>query len=249
MNGLTFTFAVGAGLVAASAMGDDGGKIDPISTDRPSFSDGPVIVPVGHFQVESGFTRTSFPGGTSNTFPEVLARLALSSRFEIRLINFTYQAGNAPTGFQDPAIGFKYQLLGGRNSVALVGLSTAPLGSPALRTNRSQPTGKVAWEYAAHAATTFGANVSASNLGDSPGRFSQYYVSAYVNRAFSWRTGGYLEWYDVMPTAKDGPSANFADIGATYLLDNSTQVDFRIGSGFDERRDGWYVGAGISYRF
>jgi len=239
-------------LCGVRAIAEDKGSLAPIGTDRPSFSDGPQIVPLGHLQLESGFTHASAAGNTSQTFPEMMYRLALSERFEVRLINVSYESdhgGGGASGFQDSAIGFKYQFLSGRQTAALVGLSTLPTGSRDFRTSRPQPTVKVAWEYASNTATTLGANLSVSDLGPNPERFTQYYVSAYINRTFSPKAGGFLEWYDVTPLEKDGTGGNFADVGTTYLLDNSTQVDFRIGSGFNERRDGWYLGAGISHRF
>ncbi len=45
----------------------------PIVTDRPSFSDGPFIVPRGRWQVETGVAATNIGGGVRlNTFGEAL---------------------------------------------------------------------------------------------------------------------------------------------------------------------------------
>lgn len=240
-------------VLSSVGLGDDDKKSAfPISTDRPSFSDGPVIVPVGHFQIESGYTFNRAGGTTLQTIPELMARMALSDRFEVRLLNVTYATlGDQARGdgLEDPAIGFKYQVLSGRNTVALVGLSTMPAGAAVFRVNRSQPTAKVAWEYSATTATTLGANLAVSDLGPSEARFTQYTATAYVNEAFTDRTGGFVEWYDLAPTQYAGSNGSFGDVGVTYLLDKATQIDFRVGSGFNQRRDGWYVGAGFSYRF
>jgi hypothetical protein len=66
-----------------------------ISTDRPSFSDGTGIVPLGHLQVETGYTFTlrdrNDVENQRHNAPEVHARVAIAEdRFELRFLTSGY---------------------------------------------------------------------------------------------------------------------------------------------------------------
>lgn len=222
---------------------------DQISTDRPSFSDGTAIVPKGRWQLEVGYTNTKYDGSRLETFGETLFRFPVSDRFEVRLLNLTYnRATGSVEGWQDGAIGFKYKLVSGaprRPEWTLVGLTTVPSGSRAFRQDKAQPTVKLAGYLQLDPTTGVGWNLVASSLVG----YEQYAVSGYLSKTLSAKTSVFAELYRVMPTAKDGPNADFADAGVTYLLNKATQIDFRVGTGFNSGRDGSWFGFGISYRF
>jgi len=252
MMNRTLFFALLA--VSASAGAQDN-SVPPISTDRPSFSDGTAIVPKGRWQIEAGYTNTKFDGSRLETFGEAMFRFPVSDRLEIRLLNFTYgraTGGGTVEGWQDPSIGFKYKLVNGSLHKAewtLVGLSTVPAGSREFRQKQTQPTVKLAGYLQLDATTGVGWNVVASSLVADDTRFGQYSVSGYVSKTLSDRTSVFGEIYRIMPEAKDGPDANFADAGVAYLLGKDTQIDFRLGTGFDSGRDGAWFGFGIAHRF
>ncbi|MHB8637939.1 MAG: transporter [Fimbriimonadaceae bacterium] len=230
----------------------------PISTDRPSFSDAASLVPVGHPQVETGFTYTGFSAGHTVTVGEALFRYAVACRFELRVSNVTdqfVQLGGSASGLVDPAAGFKYKLVDGvytghnrRPDVTLVGQTSLPGGAPAFRVDRAQPTGLVAWAYNLDSSTTVGGNFVASDLGAARARFTQYAASLYASRGITSAVTLFGEVYGLFPEAAGGSSALFGDAGAAYLLNVRTQLDFRVGAGFNAGRDGMWVGAGVSYR-
>jgi len=240
--------------VAAGAHGQDSSGF-PISTDRPSFSDGTAIVPKGRWQLEVGYTNTKFDGSQLETFGETLFRFPVSDRFEIRLLNLTYgriTGGGEAEGWQDGALGFKYKLVNGgpkRPEWTLVGLTTVPSGARVFRQDKYQPTLKLAGYLQLDPTTGVGWNLVASSLAAGDDRFSQYAVSGYVAKTLNAKAAVFAELYRVMPTAKDGPDADFADAGVTYLLNKATQIDFRVGTGFNSGRDGSWFGFGIAYRF
>lgn len=244
----TLFFALAA--ISANAIAQD-----TISTDRPSFSDGTSIVPKGRWQIEAGYTNTKFDGSRFETFGETMFRFPVSDRFEIRLFNLTYgraTGGGTTEGWQDPAVGFKYKLVSGALHKAewtLVGLTTVPAGSREFRQDKTQPTVKLAGYLQLDATTGVGWNLVASSLAAGDTRFGQYAVSGYVSKALNAKAAVFGELYSVMPTTKDGPDASFADAGVTYLLNKNTQVDFRVGTGFNSGRDGSWFGFGIAYRF
>jgi len=224
----------------------------PISTDRPSFSDGTSIIPKGRWQVEMGYTNTQFRRSRFETVGEMLVRLPVSDRMELRLSNVGFGRSSDADGWLDPVVGFKYKLLNGslgKPEWALIAQTTVPAGSRDFRQDETQPTVKLAGYLQLDPLTGLGGNLVASSLSDGTDRFGQYAVSAYLTRSLNSRTGAFFEMYHVTPTAKDGPHSTGFDAGVTYLVDKATQVDFRIGSTFDPGRDGTYFGFGIGYRF
>ena len=218
-----------------------------ISTDRPSFSDGTLIVPKGHWQLESGATWNRVSGANSSTIGEFLLRFPTSDRFELRLLNLSL--ATPANQWLDPLLGFKLKLVNGQPDLALVVQSTVPTGGTAFRADRWQPTVKLAWYRQSDPKTGFGGNFIASDLGPNGARFTQWAASLYVSRTLDDLTGCFAEVYGLAPLSSGGPNAGFFDLGLTRLLNPSTQVDLRFGSGFNVSRDGWFVGAGVGVRF
>jgi len=232
----------------------------PISTDRPTFSDATTIVPVGHPQIESGVTDTYLQGTHTVTYGEIIYRQALSDEFEIRLVNLTYAqytaSGYSANGFFDPSIGFKWKFQDGvytgknrRPELGIELLTSVPIGAAPFRTNAFQPSGRLLVQYNTDANTQLFANLIVGTFGADSNAFVQFAFSEGVSYQLNPRFGLFFEAYSLLPEVQAGPTGSYADVGFTYLLNKRTQVDFRVGSGFDERRDGNFIGAGLSYRY
>lgn len=153
----------------------------------------------------------------------------------------------------DPWIGLKYRfqtgVAGKSPDLALVAQSTLPLGSEDFLVRRSQPSLRFAAYQQLTTTDGVGVEVGYSNLGPGGATFDQWAFSGYWARTFNARTAGFAEIYHITPISAGGPSGTFADAGLTYLLDKATQIDFRVGSGLNQKRDGWFIGAGIAFRF
>lgn len=229
----------------------------PIATDRPSFSDSSSLMPMGRYQVEMGGTYYRVGGSGFGTFPELLFRAPLSDRFELRLVNVNYTAveGGSGSGYQDPAVGFKVRLSRlnrrptGEPELALVGLLQVPTGTRGYRADTVQPTIKLAAYVPISATDGFGGNLVVGFFSPKDAQFTQYAASVYWAHTFSPRLASFVETYGLAPVSYGGENGGFADAGFTYLLDKRTQVDIRYGTGFDEKRDGHFFGAGIAFRF
>lgn len=236
--------------MAGSALAQDG---LPITTDRPSFSDGTLIVPKGRWQIEAGYTFNDVNGSRFETYGELLFRFHLSDRAEFRLSNVSLGRSSDADGILDPILGVKLKLQNGVTGqspdLVLILQSTAPAGDRAFRVDRAQPTVKLAFFQQADATTGIGGNLIASDLGIDSGQFTQYAVSVYLAKTLNAKTSAFLEVYRLMPLSDGGPDANFADAGVAYLVNPRTQVDFRLGTGFDQERGGWFFGLGVAYRF
>ncbi len=70
--------------------GSPDAALPPISPNRPTFSDGTSLIPVGHAQIEIGYTFTQrSQGGTDsdrNNLGELTARYRVSESVEARLL-------------------------------------------------------------------------------------------------------------------------------------------------------------------
>lgn len=228
----------------------------PIVVDRPSFTDATSIMPKGRFQLEGGYTFLKINKSETQTIGELLLRIPLQDNLELRLFNVGYAsanvAGGGGTGLVDPSVGLRYRIKSGvpgkSQDIALVAQTTIAAGSSDWRVKRSQPTVKVAGYYQIDPMNGIGWNVVYSDLGTKGSRFAQWALSGCWSRVVNTKTGAFLEVYRVMPTGKRGPEATFSDAGLTYLINKATQVDFRFGTGFNQKRDGWFLGAGIAIR-
>jgi hypothetical protein len=173
----------------------------------------------------------------------------VSDKFELRLVGVSY--GFAPSdtrGWLDPSLGFKYRLYQGNCEVTFVGQTTVPVGESSLRTNEWNPTAKIAWTKAL-GTDTWGGNVVVSRVGSGDGRFTQSALSLFVSRPINSRFSLTPEIWVVDRVAKGERSGVFASLAGTYLLNNDTQLDLRLGTGLNQRRDGWFLQGGISIRF
>lgn len=229
----------------------------PISTDRPSFTDGTGIIPQGRWQIETGYTFAKAGRAEFQSIGELLLRLPLQERVELRLSNLAFGranvAGGGGQGLLDASIGVKYRFQSGTPGkspdLALVAQTTLPTGSDDFRVRRSQPSVRIASYQQISSVDGLGAEVGYSSLGPTKGTFDQWAFSAYWSRALNAKTGVFAEIYHLTPVTLEGPSATFLDAGVSLLIDKATQIDFRVGSGVNRERDGWFVGAGIAVRF
>lgn len=224
----------------------------PIATDRPGFSDGSNVVGARTFQIETGFFRTYVGGGVSTSLGDGLFRLGITDDFELRIIGVAYGFG-IPRGeaLLDPSIGFKYRLQrpeGRRGEITFLAQTAVPIGENELRADKWNPTFKLLWTTPV-GTDTLGGNLVTSSIGPTGSVFRQNVVTLFFSRPVSGRLTltGELFGIDKVSLADNG--GGFASIAGTYLLDNDRQFDLRIGSGFNQRRDGWFLQAGFSQRF
>lgn len=224
----------------------------PIATDRPGFSDGSNVVGYRGFQVESGYFRTFLNGGDTISFGDTLIRYGTSKNFEVRVIGLSYGfAPGSTQSFLDPSLGFKYRLQEGSASqpeITFIGQTTVPIGSHPIRANSYNPTAKIAWTKAV-GSDTFGGNLVYSKNGPSGGHFDQAAISLFLSHPLNSRLALTPEIWGVNRVAAGGSGGAFASLAGTYLLSADTQIDLRIGSGFNQNRDGWFIQTGVSWRF
>ncbi|MBY0112921.1 MAG: transporter [Phycisphaerales bacterium] len=245
-----------------------------IATDRPSFSDTAGIAPVGHFQLETGYTFTLRDRDGVETHrhngPELLARVGLlDDRLELRATTSGHVwsrtddgtgAGFASTeGFSDVAVGFKLKLIdqdGLLPRLAVEGITTVGAGRRGISSGRAEPTIKLIWAYDLEKLwgdrwKGFGVygNVNLAYPTTDGDRFVQGAASACGTYAINDTIGVFAEYYLLGPAAKGTDAAHSIDVGGTYLINTRTQLDARMGFGLNRTADNVYVGVGISVLF
>lgn len=224
----------------------------PIATDRPGFSDGSNVVGKGVNQIEVGFFRTVVSGDSTTTLPDLLFRHGLTEDFELRLVGLTYGFAPADTrGFLDPSVGFKVRLQrpsGKRGELTFEAQTTVKTSDDPLRANAWNPTFKLL-------ATTpvgndsIGANLVWSRVGPDGSQFDQTALAISYARTLTARTALTYEVWSVDHFALGEKSAFYGSLALTYTPNIDSQWDIRIGSGFNQARDGWFLQGGYSVRF
>ncbi len=243
------------------ALAQDGwsGLEDSISPDRPDFTEGTGLIPVGHVQVEGGVTLARVEDEDSTSLGEVLVRFGIGERSEARigLGSYTRVDGEFAdvSGFEDPALELKIrfteeagELAPGQPAVALVLGTSVPVGDKELTSDEWVPTAIFAFDWDL-GRFGLGANLGGSYETGDDDRFVQAFGSLSAGFSVTDRLGTYLEWYGFSEEEKDGPSTHYVDGGISFLINNDLMVDARIGTGLNDADPDWYAGVGASVRW
>lgn len=259
-SGWAAGLAMGLCCVARPAPGLAQGADEPLATDRPDTTETPYVVPRGMVQVESGYTYTRSGDDREHALGEVLVRVPVSRKAELRfgVPSYLWQraGGVRATGFDDAFFGAKFALSPGgkgwkKPATALLVGTSLPTGARAFRENGLQPEAVLAasWELCPTAALS-------SNLGyvrakDGGVRFDQVFGTLSVGVSLSDKCGAFAEVFGFTKADATGKGAKYADTGLTYLINDNFQLDARVGIGLNNQVGGpdYFLGAGVSRRF
>lgn len=222
-----------------------------ISTERPSFSVGADAVPAGHVQFESGYLYSSDSADKTQTFPNLQVRVGLLDGVEGWLLTDGYvQSDTGEDGLTGVRAGAKFEVLHQEQD----GLSLAiqpSLGIPGGDVpggGKFDPRVEVAAEYKLTDDVRLLANVSAAGVTDEAGRqTAEFATSLLASYSPAKRLGLFVEYFAIYSDV-DVATHN-ADVGATYLLNDNTQIDVVFGTGLNSHATDFFVGAGYSFRF
>lgn len=254
MKGLSRLFvilALAAAVPPAAARADCSTIADPIDTDRPDSPDDSATVPVGSLQIENGVGVSRGGGATSLDLPETRLRLGVQSCTEVLvgLPDYTRSNGQGAHGPGDLAAGIKHQVedlpepfqLWAEIGVALP-TGARNIGGRGVQPYVQIPASVDLWEGA-----TLAAQYVATFHPDDVETAPEHEASLDLEVDVSDRFGLFLEYTG---TYRHGESpVNTADLGATYRLDQTRQVDFLVGRGLNAAAPDWYFSIGYSLRF
>lgn len=222
----------------------------PLVTDRPDFTESASVVPA--LQVEAGYTLTGRGGLRDHELGELLVRLPLHQRAELRVGLGSWQWSAAPgpesSGFGDGFLGTKLLLLDGGAGGLLPGT--------ALIVGSSVPTGRDSedWQPEAILALAWdarevgiGANLGYARSAAPEGSFDQGIVSLAVGVPLHPRLSLFLETFTLSRERPGGEPAYFGDGGLAWLLGPELQLDARLGRRLEAGGE-HFVGVGASWR-
>lgn len=257
-----FVLLLGSG-VGLRAQQERGATPEPLTSDRPGFSDGVNILPAGLFQLESGFSLSgqSDRNSVDRTFiaGTPTLRLGLGRRLELRFggdgfRHYSHREGQdyeGAAGASDFSAGVKFALAsehGLRPALSLISVTSLPAGDARFTSSGVDPTLKLAWSKTLSESTAASGNVVVSSLTDSGARFTQRAVSFQLSRGL-WRNwGGFWEAYLVTPVDRGGDGAWTFDTGVSHPLGRNAQFDVSVGQQIVPLARCWFVGAGLVVR-
>jgi len=255
---LGFAFgALLAGLCPMWAQAAD----EPLVTDRPDFTESPFVVAKGRVQVEGGYTYTRTGDDREHALGEVLVRVPMSKKAELRLgvPSYLWQRGGGAraVGFDDGLWEAKFALSPGggkgwkKPATALLFGTSLPIGARAFRENGLQPQAIFAAQWELCPAASLGANLGYARPSDGGARFDQVFGSLSAGFSLGGKWGAYTEIYGFNKADATGKSAKYADGGVSYLINDDLQLDARAGLGLSNHVGGpdFFVGAGVARRF
>ncbi len=237
---------------ASSLAGDD--PDGPVVSDRPSFGDGPGLVPVGRVQVEGGATFSWGGPAESWSLGELLVRTGVSPRTEIQvgLNSYVDPAGAGGSGVQDAALGFKLRLLSGdgerKPDLALLGITSLPTGSDAQGADGLIPEARLAASWALGERLGLGANLNYAYVLDGAERFHRLAGGVSLGASLTPRLSAYGELFSFVPATASDPNDHFVNAGVLLALTDNVQLDLRAGHRLGGDDPDWFAGFGATWR-
>jgi hypothetical protein len=236
-----------------------------ISTNRPSFNDTAGIVPIGHLQLETGYTftfrnREGIESQTHNA-PEILARIPfLEDRLELQLGTSGYvwsrsddgSGFSSTQGFSDVSGGLRLKIADQDHALprlALQASTTTALGTDGISNQDVEPTFKVIWSYDLGDGWGVYGNLGVGYLTSGSDRFVQGQGGVCISKTLDSKWSVYGEYYVFGPASKGTDAAHYLSCGATYLITPRVQLDARLGFGLNREANGIVTGFGLSVLF
>ncbi len=231
----------------------------PLEADRPDQTETPSIVPVKHFQFETGFVFENDHNHAFNEqnvlYPSVLAKYGFSKRLELRLIvenastvNREATVKTSVRGITPIRIGFKVNLCEEKGLLPKTSLiAHIALPKAASKEQRAEIIGgnfRFTMQHSLSEKLSLGYNLGASWDGISGKPTAEYTVTTGFKLSEKW--GLYTELFGFIPT-KDHGNHSF-DGGITFLPKNNLLVDISAGFGINRYAADYFIGCGFSVR-
>ncbi len=222
-------------------------------SDRPDFSESPVVVPARAVQIESGIDLTKMNSVKEFTFPEAMLRFGLGHRSELRVgfSGWTRLSVDdvANTFINDLDLEIKYQLTkpGAEVPLGVLLVSTLPTGDDEISVGRAEYGVILAGGYDLNEFMGLGMNIGAVAENDEDERELVYSTALAMEVELNDRLAAFVEFYADIPQHETWQP--LMDGGLTCMVNPVTQIDFYIGKGLNDYAPDFIIGAGFSFRF
>jgi hypothetical protein len=230
-------------------------ELPGLIADRPEYTDVVEVVGPGVIQTEHGITLERNGGVRSLTTPELLLRIGLTKRIELRLgsAGFLMEKSAAGTaeGRSGSEIGAKINLFEETHfapGLSIIPSIFLPSGDRRFSSLGYDPGVRLALEKNVPAGFTLGGNVTVSSLTSEEGRFFQRAASGSAGHNLAGGFAGFTEVFGFLPGEKGGKPAWSALAGVTHGIGKNAEVDARVGKQLSEIGPNWFVGVGFAVR-
>jgi hypothetical protein len=233
---------------------------NPLVSDRPDFTEATYTVPRNVVQVEGGHTFERVDADKTNTTGELLLRIGLGDRAELRIepgsyTKITSPAGDA-AGREDGAVGTKIRLYTRPNDnpsvvpeVSLVAATSVPTGTRVYRQTKLQPELKLAAAWTLTDRIDLSTNFNYVRPFEDDRRFTQFEASASFGFDLTDRLGAFAEVFGFAPRLDNVGRTHFVDTGLTLSLTPNFQLDARGGVGVNGSAPDYFLGVGLARRW
>jgi hypothetical protein len=262
--------AVLIGAAPAMSAPDDSRPEPPeMVTDRPDATESAVVVPRGYYQFELGWTHSEYEDegikDVVDSFPELLVRIGLSRRVELRAGFDGYEweeVGSSGTeiesreGITDTNLGVKVGLFeekGALPQMAVLATLNFPTGAEEFTESRVLPELRMAFSNTLTERLSLGYNVGAfwfkEERADGTETTSSSAIwSVSLGVGITEWLSGYVEALGNPVLSALGSTSSAVDGGLTYLVRPNIQLDLAGGTGISGDAPDWFAGLGVSFR-
>jgi len=226
---------------------------EELLTDRPDFTETSVVVAPGRLQIEGGFTYEEGEGYVARTAPELLARIGVLPRAELRL-GFD-QAWVSPAGSFDDAATF---YVGSKIQFGPAGASWGLAAIPAIvftsvDAGIDDVSGDTSFELILAWSRDLDERWSLGGIvgpvwSDLDGEGDDVVVATVaLGTGLGDKIGAFLEWAAELP--QDGAEGtHLAHHGYTYALGERAQLDVHGAVGLTDASPDWFLGVGFAFK-
>jgi hypothetical protein len=227
-------------------------QTNPIITDRPDQTESPFIVPVKHFQVETGFIfEQADTHEQSFVYPTILFKYGLTDNFELRVItniSNTKTEQEKIAGLNPVTVGFKVNILKERGIIpttSFIGHLTIPaLATEKLKATYYAPSFRFTMQHTLSKRFSLGYNFGAEFDGETAE--PEFIYTLTTDYIITNKLSTYIELYGFAPQ-KSRADHRF-DGGFAFLLQSNILIDLSAGFGITKNAPDYYVAIGFSFR-
>jgi hypothetical protein len=223
-----------------------------IVTDRPDYTESPFSLKKGQFQFELGIGFQQSGQLKEVSYPNSLLRMGLGNNYEIRfgLPRFSSVVSNDfSMYFNDIVIEFKHQLSTDESPFpfALLFVSSFPTGSREVTAKIVEFGFKIAASHNLNEKLGFGLNVGAISINNNDTRQLMSLASISIGLSLSNNLSTFVEAFTEKLLGANWQT--YYDLGITYLLNKSSQLDFYLGRELSSKEASLLIGCGFSFAF
>lgn len=237
-----------------------------IYTDRPTQTTSSAIVPVGAFQIETGFYLSEFEAAIPGNFVSglkfqnisinnTLLRYGLNEKLELRffqeMVRGRFVADGAvtesnPLSFAPTFFGVKYNILKDDPNWPDIGILANFGGGVFENTGTGlQSEFRLLLDANLPGNVTISSNIGLISANEFVTNTPLYTIV--FSKGLNDKLAAFIEAYGFF--YQQGPRDHSMDAGITYLLNSNTQIDIYGGTGFTRGSANILVGFGFSKRF